>query len=424
MFFSTGVQMSSIVGSFSQVVDFVDPSARNHHLRVAIIAAALAKEYGLTHEDVAQISLAACFHDIGIFSLHEKIASLEFYPHLADINRHAEVGYILLKDIPKFHYVARMIRYHHVRWESHPYTPSMEHEIPLGSYILHLADRIEVSLRRLAFQFGINEEKEIVEAIEKEAGKTFMPELVEVFKSLSSRLGFWLDIEYGDLESLVKEILPTTTLSLKEMLVFGDVFSRVIDYRSTFTAVHSVGVSSVGTKLAEFYEFSPLELSLMKLSGFLHDIGKLAVPSEILEKPGRLDPSEWAIMKSHAYYSFRILEKLKGLRIVNYWASFHHERIDGSGYPFGLKEDSLILGSRILAVADVYTAISEDRPYRKGMDKKQSIEVLKEMSQAGMLDSSIVERTISHIDELNEIRREVQTQAKEKYEETTHGFLR
>ncbi len=418
MLFSSGVEIASIVESFSQVIDFVDPSARNHHLRVSLIASAIAREYGLSPEDISQICLAACFHDIGIFSLHEKIASLEFQPHISDINRHGEVGYFLLKDIPKFHYVARIIRHHHVRWEIHPYSREMEKEIPLGSYIIHLADRIEVSIRRNMSKFGVNREKEVVELVEKEAGKTFMPELVEAFKAISSRLGFWLDIEYSELETLVQELLPTTTLNLKEMLIFGNVFSRVIDYRSPFTAVHSIGVSSVASKLAEIYEFSPLETRLMTLAGYLHDIGKLAVPSEILEKPGKLGPEEWVVMKSHAYYSFRILERLKGMRVVNFWASLHHERLDGSGYPFGLKEDTLLLGSKILAVADVYTAISEDRPYRKGMGRRQSLDILKDMGSRGMLDPSIVKKACVHLDELNEIRKKAQQRAHEKYEET------
>ncbi len=418
MFFSEGIPISSIVESFSQVIDFVDPSARNHHLRVALIASAIAREYGLSHEEISQICLASCFHDIGIFSLHEKIATLEFQPHISDINRHGELGYYLLKDIPKFNYIAKMIRYHHVKWEIYPYDKGQEEEIPFGCYIIHLADRIEVSIRRNMSRFGVNKEKEVVEMMEREAGKTFMPELVEVFKAISSRLGFWLDIEYAELEALVRENLPVATLGLRDMLVFGTVFSRVIDYRSPFTAVHSIGVSSVGTKLAEIYEFSPLELKLMTLAGLLHDIGKLAVPSEILEKPGRLDPEEWVVMKSHAYYSFRILEKLKGLRVVNFWGSLHHERLNGSGYPFKLKEDTLLLGSKILAIADVYTAISEDRPYRKGMNKRESMKVLKEMASSGVLDPSIVKRACEHIDELNEVRKMAQEKAHQKYEET------
>ncbi|MGB9681517.1 MAG: HD-GYP domain-containing protein [bacterium] len=143
--------------------------------------------------------------------------------------------------------------------------------------------------------------------------------------------------------------------------------------------------------------FSENELKLIRIAGYLHDIGKVAIPIEILEKPDILTEEEYNIIKLHAYYSYRILEHIEGLELINEWGSFHHERLDGSGYPFGIKGDGLSLGSRIIAIADVFTALIEDRPYRRGMDIDEALDNIRSLVRANKLDRyifSVLERNV------------------------------
>ncbi|MDW8002705.1 MAG: HD domain-containing phosphohydrolase [Deltaproteobacteria bacterium] len=127
-------------------------------------------------------------------------------------------------------------------------------------------------------------------------------------------------------------------------------------------------------------------------------MGKLAIPTEILEKPGPLTEFEMSIIKSHTYYSYRVLESVPEMQTVNQWASFHHERLDGSGYPFHLTAKDLTLGSRIVAVADLVTALLEDRPYRKGFSPKEMFEILRNLVHEGAIDGRIVRIAESSID--------------------------
>ncbi|MGC8574942.1 MAG: HD-GYP domain-containing protein [Caldisericum sp.] len=154
----------------------------------------------------------------------------------------------------------------------------------------------------------------------------------------------------------------------------------------------------------------------MEIAGYLHDLGKLAVPKEILEKPDKLSTEEFNVVKSHTYYTYRILSCIPNFETINRWASFHHERLDGSGYPFRLSAFDLPLGSRIMAVADVFTALTEDRPYRAGMDVDKALKIIENMSQNNILDVYTVQLLKKNIAKVNEARIYSQTEALREYE--------
>ena len=157
---------------------------------------------------------------------------------------------------------------------------------------------------------------------------------------------------------------------------------------------------------------------MLKIAGDLHDIGKLKTPRAILEKPGKLTESEFNVMKEHAYDSFLILSEVRGLEQIADWAALHHEKLNGSGYPFHLKSGQIPLGSRIMAVADVFSAVTEDRPYRKGMDREAAIRVLEANADRGALSRSLVALLTRHYDELSALRAEASQAAGQRYRES------
>jgi HD-GYP domain-containing protein (c-di-GMP phosphodiesterase class II) len=154
----------------------------------------------------------------------------------------------------------------------------------------------------------------------------------------------------------------------------------------------------------------------MLIAGYLHDLGKIAVPSEILEKPSKLDIEEFNVMRSHTYYTYRVLNKIKALQTITEWAAFHHERLDGTGYPFRLKGNELSLGARIMAVADVFTASSEDRPYRSGMEKEKVINILKSMAKNNALCPNVTDVILRNFDAINSSRIVAQEKSQKDYE--------
>ena len=148
-------------------------------------------------------------------------------------------------------------------------------------------------------------------------------------------------------------------------------------------------------------------------------MGKLAIPVEILEKNGGLTPQEWNIMRSHTYYGYHILQPIEDLKLINNWGSLHHERIDGTWYPFHLRGDELSLGSRVMAVADIVAAISEDRPYRKGMSDEQIQTIIKNQASSGAIDAEISSLFINNYDEIKSQRLQAEQESLYQY----HGLL-
>jgi HD-GYP domain-containing protein (c-di-GMP phosphodiesterase class II) len=155
---------------------------------------------------------------------------------------------------------------------------------------------------------------------------------------------------------------------------------------------------------------------MFEIAAYLHDLGKLAVPSEILEKRDRLTQAEWGVMRTHAYYTYQILNPIEALNLVASWSSLHQERLDGSGYPFHVGEDDLPLGARVMAVADVFTGLTEDRPYRKGMTREGALEVLHDMVAKGELDARLVSLLEEHFEAITRAREEAQLRAVREYE--------
>lgn len=130
-----------------------------------------------------------------------------------------------------------------------------------------------------------------------------------------------------------------------------------------------------------------------------------------------LNEDEFNAIRSHTYYTYQLLETVPQFRTINTWASYHHERLDGKGYPFHIKGDNLTLGARVMAVADVFTAITENRPYRLGMNDFHATEVLNNMVSNGALDGKVVGLLIEHFQTISELRENSQQKASKRYED-------
>jgi putative nucleotidyltransferase with HDIG domain len=144
-------------------------------------------------------------------------------------------------------------------------------------------------------------------------------------------------------------------------------FAQVIDAKSPYTFNHSIGMCAASIEIAAGMGLDPATVTMVRRAALLHDIGKLSVPNTILEKPGALNDREWGVMKMHPVYTRMILENISGFNRLAFVAAAHHERLDGTGYPEGLRATQLSGPARIVAVADVFQALSESRPYRQGL---------------------------------------------------------
>ncbi len=180
---------------------------------------------------------------------------------------------------------------------------------------------------------------------------------------------------------------------------------KAIEAHDPYTSGHSERVASVARRLSESLGLDSNDCERIYLTGLLHDVGKIAVPDGVLQKPGRLDKEERAIIETHTEAGWRILHELEALRDVLPGVLYHHEHFDGTGYPDGLAAEAIPLDGRILAVCDAFDAMTSDRPYRAGMPIEKAIQILIDGS-GSIWDPQIINVFIDRIDEINQIRRE------------------
>lgn len=211
------------------------------------------------------------------------------------------------------------------------------------------------------------------------------------------------------------ESLPVL-VDISDFLFLSSFICDVVDFHSPFTAVHSQCVSAIAGKLAELCGFPQSEVEEMRIAGYLHDLGKLAIPTEILEKTGKLTEEEFFVVKAHPFYTYAAFSQLKGWEKVRNWASFHHENLDGTGYPFHLGEKELDLGARIMGVADVFSALREYRPYRGMMTKEDISCILGKMAEDRARDSEIVSLLMKNYEEVDAIFIQTQFVTQDRYQ--------
>ena len=171
--------------------------------------------------------------------------------------------------------------------------------------------------------------------------------------------------------------------------------ARAVDSRDVYTGSHSERVSAIAGAIAEKLALPAAEIELTRLAGSLHDLGKLAIPEEILQKPGELTSAEWLVVQRHPQIAHRMLESL-GVEPVADWVLHHHERWDGSGYPDGLAGEDIPLGSRIVYVAEVYDAMTFGRLYRSPRTRDQALAEIK-LHSGAQFDPQVVSAFFSAV---------------------------
>lgn len=232
-------------------------------------------------------------------------------------------------------------------------------QIPIAARIIGLAQVVEIF-------WGVAGPDRALEMATQRRGRWFDPELVDCLQAISSP-ALWASLETSDLNAMVAAAEPAeraieaTDARLDQI---ATAFAWVIDAKSSFTFEHSDRVSAIAIGMARHMGFSETGQTRLRRAALLHDIGKLAVPNAILDKPGQLTPAEWAIVKQHPEHTLNVLRRVPIFDELAEDAANHHERLDGRGYFRGLSGGQLSPTARVLAVADVADALMSARPYR------------------------------------------------------------
>ncbi len=397
------LNLNNLVVALSHALDFLEMDvlgvATNHSKRVAYIALRLGEEAGLSREELFDLITLALLHDngIGAGAAGAPGASLALPSSLSDLQaldkgaEHCVLGEANISGYPFRTAPKNIIADHHENWDGSGFFHIPGDQIPLMAQIIRLADIVELAhdLRSLDWQG-----KRKVEAFLADwAGKIFAPSLVGAFREVSSHPAFWLDLKDDFIVGAIRSRAPTYSQDFPwaEVDKVTAIFSRIIDSKSRFTLVHSWGLSEKAAVMASVYAFPQTEAQMFHIAANLHDVGKLAISNAILDKPGKLEPWETDVIQRHTYYTRVSLQSIAGFESITEWAANHHEKLDGSGYPYRKSAEDLDLNSRLMACLDIYQALTEDRPYRAGMAHDRALGILRDMAALGKIDRDIVE---------------------------------
>jgi putative nucleotidyltransferase with HDIG domain len=246
-------------------------------------------------------------------------------------------------------------------------------EIPLLARILNLSQTAEVFIREFSLAGAF------VMAAER-SGSWFDPALVKIFISIEKDTAFWELFNSPSLADATASFEPQDSMLVADAALLDRIaegFSQVIDAKSPWTYRHSEGVAKLATGIAEVMGFSADEVRFIRRAALVHDVGKLGISNLILDKPGKLTPEEIAEMRRHTFYTHQILSQVQGFKDLADLAAAHHEQLDGKGYHRGWDASQLSTSARILAVADIYEALTAKRPYRQDLTDEEVTTIMR-----------------------------------------------
>ena len=405
------VNLSNLLLSLSDALDLASPELAMHQMRTAFISWEIAKAANLPRELTEQLFIAALFHDVGALTPEEKLSLHR--NEVDDVEPHCILGEAFISHVLMFEPSAKIVRSHHKPWQEYEQTGA--DSLIFASQALYLADSVERLIKRS--KFILHQGQDIISTIRGWSSKLIQPEVVDIFRSIAAREDFWLDLVSPRLYSLLLHEGPCrgTELPISDLLPVSEMFRNLIDFRSPFTGTHSSGVAATASSISRFMGLPKTDIELMEVAGNLHDLGKMAVSNNIIDKPNKLTTDEFAIIRQHPYLTYSILSSIAGMRQIAESAAFHHEKLDGSGYPFHIDAGQIDTGPRIIAVADIFTAMAENRPYRSTMPKNDIISFLHGLSSKNLLDKHVVGVLESNYDEITASTVLKQNEATESY---------
>lgn len=376
----SSVKDSDIIEDISNI-NFSKHNYLNHSKRTTYISLILGGQLNLSENFMKELYISSLLHDIGASNfLKESHISNTF------ILDHCKNGSKIIKNLPLFSNISPVILYHHENFDGSGAMGLRGDEIPLASQIIRLADLVE-----LLYDEGSPSNKQsnqIISWVKQNSNSIFSEYLVNTFLSIAEKDIFWFDIEnISFMDFILDNISPKLNISLNlyEFEKIAYILASIIDNKSSFTAKHSRGIANLAWMVSQHIGYPEEKCLEMKIAGLLHDIGKLAIPNSILDKKGKLTKDEFSIIKSHVYYTKIILDRIEDIRDISEWASNHHEKLNGAGYPRKFYNHTLSEESKILCACDIYQALTEDRPYRNGLDSSMAFSILTGMVNEGLV---------------------------------------
>ncbi|AQR95679.1 HD-GYP domain-containing protein [Clostridium saccharoperbutylacetonicum] len=372
------VTLSQMIKIIHRAINSVERGLLNHGEKVAYLMLNLLKAEGsYSEEEIINLCAISIFHDIGAYKVAEKDKVAEV-DESASVYEHAIYGSLFIKYFSPLSDLYKVVLTHHF---THTYY--LENEIDVISIeglLLNFADYVD--------RMYVSENTNIKDTILKIKDE-FLAEHIDLFLTADSKFNFLSKLFDGSYLKELYKFFDKKILTREEVLAYSQMLAYSIDFRSEATVKHTIIVEAISYQIGKLYGLNKKTLSKIKMASTLHDIGKIGIPVEILEKPGKLTEDEFEIMKSHAIMGYNILSDLN-IDDIRDIGTLHHEKLDGAGYPFGLKENQLTTEMRIVAIGDIVSALIGVRSYKEAFSKEKIIKILTDMAAYKKIDSFIV----------------------------------
>jgi HD-GYP domain-containing protein (c-di-GMP phosphodiesterase class II) len=381
--------MDQLVRAIAVALDIVEGEllgASTHHgKRIAALSVAMGRYFGMDEEFLTSLATCALFHDS---ALTEYILS-EQRENDPAMKLHCEYGqrnaeaFLLNRDVAGF------VLYHHERADGDGPFGKKEGEFPLGAEIIAIADTLDVTHHLQTV--SPHALADIRKQIDEETGSRYTKRAAKAMLAVLD--ADMLSLLRNDrILDTAERIIPPWPVDIEDLSVIriADLAAHIIDYKSVFTKQHSVQIARKAWRMGEYYGYDKLSKSRLYLAAALHDLGKLAMPTHILEKPGKLTDAEFATIKDHVRFTQEMLKDVTGFERVCAIAAGHHEKLDGTGYHAGKEADEISFDERIVACLDIYQAVSEPRPYHAARSHAETMPILYDMARKGFIDERIV----------------------------------
>ena len=367
----------SLIEGLSYALDVAEKSYFSHAKHVAYTSFMIAKELELPSEQQKDIYYAALLHDIGAGNAYS-------------MEDHCIFGRDIVLKLPVKRILADYVFYHHEHLNGTGPFKLKGKEIPLPAQIICIADYFDIQFGDLRnVDFGaLNEMKSWL----KDKQELFDQEILAALHKLIEKEYFLLDYFHQEFGSILHRRIDVqgSTLDVEAIKEFAHAFSEIIDRRSPFTYQHSAGIAHLVSKVTNELGYDCDVQNKMYIAALLHDVGKLAISNDIIDSHGKLTEKERYEINKHTYYTRWILEQIDGFEEITEFASNHHEKLNGSGYPYHLSGNQIGELDRIMAICDIYQALTEERPYRKTMPIEKVWAIIDEMVERNELDGDLV----------------------------------
>ncbi len=446
------ISLSEILSALSYALDLTERAVHGHALRSCLLGMRIAEEMKLPQEQTSGLYFALLLKDIGCSSNASRMSQIiggddravkagvkledwtkPLKPNLSSLkllwrnvlpdggaaakvarilqiglsqeknNREiigirCERGANIVSKLGMGELAAQAVRNLDEHWDGSGYPDSIKGEqIPLLSRISAAAQHLDI----FSNGKGLSPEKAMA-TLQERSGTWFDPEIVRIAVSLNRQGTLWTNCSYRDPEEATRQAVldldqgTQHKLNADQVDQICEAFADVVDAKSHFTFRHSIGVADTALGIAETMGLPEERVQLVRRAALLHDIGKLSISNTILDKSTKLSDEEWKAVHKHPRITRLILQRVRAFREMAIIAGEHHEKLDGMGYPDRLTARDLSVESRIIAVADVFGALSEDRPYRKGIQIEETLGIMSQFAPQ-QLDGDCMDALVARV---------------------------